>query len=112
MSNFFVFLLLFTEIILWGIAWILFEGEFISPSVVTLSLFILSAAGFVYRSDDWNVIFTFKAYMLFILNFILMMVTEKWISKHHLIFGNYLNHTSLSVEKICEKKTILYSRTG
>lgn len=91
MDVFFVFLLLFTEILLLGIAWYIFKGDFASPSVVTLALFILSTACFAYNTKEWIVVFTFKAYMLFTLSFILMIATEKFFSTHSIaLFGKRL----------------------
>lgn len=87
MDVFFVFLMLFTEIILLGIAWYLFKGDFVSPSVVTLALFILSTACFAYNTKEWTVVFTFKAYMLFTLSFVLMIATEKFFSTHSIAFS-------------------------
>lgn len=92
MDVFFVFLLLFTEIVLLGVAWLIFEGDFISPSIVTLILFILSTACFAYNTNDWDVVFTFKAYTLFLLSFVLMIATEKWMSRHRVVIRKKSYH--------------------
>lgn len=87
MDVFFVFLLLFTEIVLFIVAWVIFKGDFISPSVVTLALFILSTACFAYNTNQWIVGCSFKAYALFTLSFILMIMTERFIARHKFVFG-------------------------
>jgi oligosaccharide repeat unit polymerase len=87
-STFYVFLLLVTEIILLSIAFIVFNRDFISPSVVTLALFIVSTSCFAYNTDVWEVIFTFKAYSLFTLSFILMIFTEYFFKKIKIVISN------------------------
>lgn len=82
---FFVFLLIFTEIILLSVAWYIFDGDFISPSVVTIALFTISTVCFAYKTNEWIVGFSCRAYMLFTLSFVLMIATEKWISRHQII---------------------------
>ncbi|MCI8948727.1 MAG: oligosaccharide repeat unit polymerase [Lachnospiraceae bacterium] len=108
MDVFFVFLLLFTEIILFGIAYIQFNGDFISPSIVTLALFILSTACFAYNTNDWEVVFTLKAYLLFILSFILMIMTESWVSKNKVVIRKRWSYSIDISKKENTKKFILY----
>lgn len=86
MDIFFVFLLLFTEICLLGRAYVIFDGDFISPSFVTLVFFIISTVCLIYNINEWTIVFTFKAYLLFTLSFILMIATEKWMSRHRIIY--------------------------
>lgn len=89
MYSFWVALLLITEIVLFLVA---FEGDWISPSVVTLMFFILSTVSCLYGISDWkNVIFTGKAYSLFSLAFIIMIMVEKWVAKHKIIISKKVN---------------------
>lgn len=90
MDHFFVYLLLFTEIMLWGFAWIRFKGDFISPSIVTLSFFIVSTACFCYNLNNWIVDFGFYAYTFFTTAFVLMISVESFISNHKVVINK--NH--------------------
>ena len=91
MDVFFVILLLITELALLGISWYWTNGDIISPSAVTLALFIISTACFLYDAKYWDVVFSFKAYMLFSMSFLLMVLTERFISKHRISFHKITN---------------------
>lgn len=96
MSTFWVAVLLITEFVLFAVAYINFKRDFVSPSVVTLFFFILSTACCLYGLSDWkNVVFTYKAYLLFTTSFILMIITENFVFKRKIVKG--------SRKKICLK---------
>lgn len=105
-SYFWVSLLLITELILLVYAYSVFKGDIISPSIVTLVLFSLSTVCWLYGLSDWkNVYFTGKGYLLFALSFILMVSTERFISRHKFVFGrgkrkssNCVGYTSQIIE--------------
>lgn len=92
MDIFYVFLLLFTEILLLGVAWVTFKGDIISPSIVTLILFILSTACFAFSTNEWTVVFGFKAYALFTLSFVLMILTEWAVMKNKIRLKRSMKH--------------------
>ena len=75
-ANFYVVLIFLTEIVMWVYAYRKTNGDLVSPSVMTLSFFILSFACFLYNTDQWVVVFTFKAYMLYALTFAIMLGLE------------------------------------
>jgi len=99
MDLFFVILLLITELTLLGFCWYWTDGDIISPSVVTLALFIISTACFWYDTKYWDVVFSFKAYMLFSLSFLLMVFTERFISKHRIVLRKKKNNNSANTKK-------------
>lgn len=84
MGNFFwIALLLMTELILLAVAYVEFKGDFASPSIMTLLVFLVSTVCALYGIGDWkNVIFTGKAYALFSLSFLLMVITELFFSRY------------------------------
>ena len=75
-ANFYVILIFLTEIVMWVYAYRKTNGDLVSPSVMTLSFFILSFACFLYNTDQWVVVFTLKAYMLYALSFTIMLGLE------------------------------------
>lgn len=87
MNVFFVLLLLFVEVILFGIAWYLFKGDLVSPSIFTLAFFILSTLSFMSNMSEWLVVCTFKGVMLFALSFIFMISVEYLFSHYKIIYG-------------------------
>ena len=75
-ANFYVVLIFLTEIVMWVYAYRKTNGDLVSPSVMTLSFFILSFACCLYNTDQWIVVFTLKAYMLYALSFSIMLGLE------------------------------------
>lgn len=85
MNTFWIALLLVTEIVIFLIA---FNGDWISPSIVTLILFMLSTACCLIGVGDWkNVTFTGKAYLLFSMSFMIMTLVEKGTAKCKIVIG-------------------------
>ena len=86
-SAFFVWIMFITNLVLFVIAYKVFDGDIISPSVVTLGLFLISFACFVYNIGYWEVVFTFRAYCLFTISFVVMIVVECFIKNHRFLIG-------------------------
>lgn len=99
MNIFWVCMLLLTEIALLSIAFTNFKGDFVSPSVFTLIMFIISTACYLYNITDWTLSFSFKSYCFISLALLLMVCTEKWISRHRLSFGKKAVIHSVEISK-------------
>lgn len=82
-----VYVYFISILVLLGISWNWFNNDIISPSVFTLIFFGISAACFIYNSDDWRVVFSVKGYLLFISSFVLMMLVELVAKKYRLRFS-------------------------
>ena len=74
--EFLIYVLIAFEGILLAIAWNKFHGDVISPSIVTLTLFIVSTSSFAYCTNEWYVVFGFKSFLFFLLCFLVMLTTE------------------------------------
>lgn len=98
MDFFYVYLLLFTELLLLGYSWIIFKGDFISPSVVSLSFFCISTICFIFNLNNWTVKFGFKSYSLFLLSFLIMIIVEKFFMTHTIVISKY-NKQSLDLSE-------------
>lgn len=102
-NTFWIILTLITEVILFLYAYNVFKGDFVSPSIMTLMMFIISTSCCLYNIEDWkNVIFTGKAYALFSLSFIVMIITERVCQKYKLVFKKKRVHQLNNLEEKTE----------
>lgn len=77
---FWVYALLVTEFVLFIFAYCSFKGDLASPSIITLSLFIVSTVCYCFNLSIWYNSFGFKAYSLISISFLIMILSEKFIS--------------------------------
>ncbi len=89
MDSFYVYLLLFTELILLGYSWIIFKSDFISPSIIRHALFTVSTICFIFNLENWTVKFGFKAYSLFLFSFLIMISVEKFLMNHKIVVSRH-----------------------
>lgn len=75
-SGYYVYLLFLTTLVLFVVALHLSGRDLIAPSVVTLGLFLVGEICFIYQLPNWYVVFTLKAYLLFVLAFVIMIMVE------------------------------------
>lgn len=79
--EFLIYVLIVLEGVLLAIAWNKFHGDIISPSIITLTLFILSTSCFAYCKNEWYVVFGLKSFVFFLLCFFVMLMTEYIVRK-------------------------------
>lgn len=75
-STIYITLTFLSEIVMLIYAYRKTNGDLVSPSVVTLGFFVLSFACYLYNTDQWVVVFTLKAFLLYVLSFLIMLSVE------------------------------------
>lgn len=85
-----VTIMLVTEIVLLIYAFRKFNNDFFSPSVLTLIFYVVSVGCYLWNISLWNFHFTWKAYLLFTITFVMMILIES----HHRNYAisNYQPH--------------------
>ena len=75
----YLYLLLFTEIILLILTMLITSFDFVSPGFITIFMFILSTICVIWNEDYWNVRFTQQTYNIVTLGLAVIVVVELFI---------------------------------
>lgn len=75
----YIYILFVTEIFLLILAYWISDGDIISPSVVSIFMFLISTVCVMYNYQYWNVEYSFRAYYTITAGLLTMIVTESFI---------------------------------
>lgn len=103
-----IYVLFATVIILFFISFRIFDYEIVSPSVVTTGVFCISTLFTVLNVRNWNVKYSFTAYLIILIGFLLIIFEERAIKAYSMGKLKAVDMSDkIQIIKVDQIKTIL-----